>query len=430
MKTYFLFILIFQISFTLTAQDYPIDIDETNKYFQEIKSICDLDNGKVWGENLWAPILLIDRKSHFMVANQSDKEGLLKNIGDVYIGYFPNNKVVANSTTDLGGENWMMVMHPLPNDSYNRNQLCVHELYHRLQNKLKLNFGGYNNDHMDNKDARILIKLEWLALEKAINTNRENRIKYIRDALTFRNYRRELYPGKDAMENKLEMHEGLAVYTGHKICSKDNDEFKSHTLNAKDKYWNKDSYVRSFAYYSGILYGYLLDQNSVDWRKSVKSNSDLGKILQTNYKIKLPEDLDKAYKKSKANYDFKSILQYETDREKKQNEIINAYRYKFTKDTILTLNTHNPNNVVFNPNTLIPLDSLGTIYPTFKIIHSWGTLHVKEGGCLFNWEKAIVSARNMKKENGKIIGEGWELELKDNWKIIRDKSNYKLVKEE
>lgn len=76
---------------------------------------------------------------------------------------------------------------------------------------------------------------------------------------------------------------------------------------------------------------------------------------------------------------------------------------------------------------MIPLDSLGTVYPWIKIIHAWGILNVKEGGCLFNWEKAIVTGRNMKTENDRITGDGWELEPGENWKIIRDGSNYHLV---
>ena len=90
---------------------------------------------------------------------------------------------------------------------------------------------------MDNMDARILLKLEWTALEKAINDETEKRNDYIKDALIFRNYRRMRYPQKDSMENKFEIHEGLAEYTGHKICSKSNEEFKKHVLYAREKNW-------------------------------------------------------------------------------------------------------------------------------------------------------------------------------------------------
>lgn len=104
MKSFPVFILFIHISFILTGQEYPIDLEETGNYFKEIRSICDADNGELWGKNLWGPILLIDRDTRFLVANEPDHEGLLEKTGNVYTGYFPKSKVVANSTTDFGGK--------------------------------------------------------------------------------------------------------------------------------------------------------------------------------------------------------------------------------------------------------------------------------------------------------------------------------------
>jgi hypothetical protein len=426
MKSIMPFLLLIFVCNFIEAQDYPIDLNLTAKYFKEIKAICDSDNGKLWGENLWAPILLIDTKTRFVVANMPDKEGLLRKTGEVYTGYFPKDKAISNSTTDFRNENWMMVMYPLPNDDYSRNQLCVHELYHRLQKKLKLNFSNCNNDHLDNMDARILMKLEWLALEKAITEeNTEKKIHCLTDALLFRNYRRILYPGKDTTENNLEIHEGIADYTGYKICSKDNEEFKNYVLKARFKTWDNKSYVRSFAYYSGTLYGYILDQTNSGWIENIKPNSDLGLIIQRVYRIKLPENPEKSYEKSRMGYNYEEIFQFESEREKKRQEILASYRFRFTKDTVLILNILKP-NVSFDPRTLVPLDTLGVVYPTIKIIAEWGILQVNEGGCLFDWKKAIVSGHNIKQENNILKGDGWELELNPNWKLIHENLNYGL----
>ena len=46
---------------------------------------------------------------------------------------------------------------------------------------------------MDEKEARLWIKLEWKALRKAINSTGEERQLAIRDALIFRGSNRELY---------------------------------------------------------------------------------------------------------------------------------------------------------------------------------------------------------------------------------------------
>lgn len=122
------------------------------------------------------------------------------------------------------------------------------------------------------------------------------------------------------MENKLEMHEGLAEYTGHKICSGTEEEFKDHVLEAKTKYWNNASYMRSFAYYSGVLYGYLLDQGPADWKKTVKPDSDLGENALAACGITLPGDLEAAYNIARMNYDFEDILQVENERGKSKRQ--------------------------------------------------------------------------------------------------------------
>ena len=420
----FLFIIIFQV---INAQDYPIDLHKTAQYFKEIKAICDADNGKLWGDNLWAPILLIDKQTRFIVANQPDNEGLLEKEGDVYIGYFPEDKGIANSITDFGNESWMMVMHPLPEDDYNRNQLCTHELYHRLQKKKKFEFGNPDNAHLDNMDARILLKLEWTALEKAVKDETGKRNHYLTDALIFRNYRRVIYPGKDSMENILEMHEGIAEYTGRKICSKSNEEFKNNVLNTKDYYWDNKTYVRSFAYYSGLLYGCILDQGIYDWRQDIKPGSDLGLIIQKSFNIELPENINEWYEKIKEQYNYDKILHFETEREKERQEILAEYRYKFTQDTILVLHTPKP-NIVFDPRELVPLDTLGTVYPTIKIIADWGILQVKSGGCRYDWKKAIVSGNNIRQEGNMLYGNGWEIKLNENWKLTKDGITFKLEK--
>ncbi len=415
-------------SLVMMAQDLPIDPDKTAQYFKEIKEICDQDNGSLWGENLWAPILLIDNESRFIVASEPDNEGLLEKRGSVYTGWFPKDKGVANSTTDFGGRHWMMVMHPLPEDDYSRNQLCIHELFHSLQQRMNLSFGNPDNSHLDNMDARVLLKLEWTALGKAVMDETGKRKGYLRDALVFRNYRRALYPGKAKEENELEIQEGLAEYTGHKLCSKSDEEFAKYVLKVKDNIWNNQTYVRSFAYSSGSLYGKILDRGKDGWRTSITPSGDLGAIMQESFGVVLPENLEKAYNKLKNRYNYEEIYRFEADREEKRQMILTGYRNRFTRDTILMLDVPNP-KVMFDPRTLIPLDTLGTVYPTIKIIADWGILQVNEGGCLFDWRKAIVSGKAMKKENNRLTGDGWEIELAENWNLVPEGRVYRLIEE-
>ncbi|TVQ18270.1 MAG: hypothetical protein EA361_01615 [Bacteroidetes bacterium] len=152
-------------------------------------------------------------------------------------------------------------------------------------------------------------------------------------------------------------------------------------------------------------------------------------MVQTHYNISLPEDLEKAYKEAKHRFDFPQIWAYENQREQKRQEMLETYRIRFTRDTILTLEVPNP-RIVFNTNNLVPLDKLGTVYPTMSIMAEWGTLEVTEGGCLFDWQKAVVSARGIVQENNIVRGEGWVLEMNEGWKLVSQGVEFTLIKTE
>ena len=66
---------------------------------------------------------------------------------------------------------------------------------------------------------------------------------------------------------------------------------------------------------------------------------------------------------------------------------------------------------------------------TIKIIADWGILQVNEGGCLFDWRNAVVSGKAMKKENNRLTGDGWEIELAENWILVPEGRVYRLIKE-
>ncbi|MFQ5637865.1 MAG: hypothetical protein ACE5IR_07690 [bacterium] len=112
-----------------------------------------------------------------------------------------------------------MIIWPLPEDKYERASLIVHELFHRIQDKIGLPAKNPTNNHLDEKDGRILIQLEWQALKQALNETGEKQIEDIKSALIFRELRRKIYLNADSLERCLELNEGLAEYTGVKLSS-------------------------------------------------------------------------------------------------------------------------------------------------------------------------------------------------------------------
>jgi len=413
--------------FNIFAQS-NLPLDTINGYFVRVKQICDNDKGKLWGKPVYGPILVIDSKTRKLVANEPDNENLLKKEGNVYIGTFPENLIISNSTTQFGGKLWTMVSFPFNRNDKDIDLLFTHELFHRLEEVMELKSYLYDNSHMNNFESRIYLKLEWLALLTAVNSQNNN-INALSDALIFRAYRRSLYSGVDTMENEFEVYEGLAEYTAYSLCF-NSKEIVPAIIKRKNLSWNSESYVRSFGYYSGLLYGYLLDKYNVDWRKALKYNDDLGGKLKEALLISLPVNLDNSIKQRRNIYGYDTISTFELSRKQEKDKIISDYRLKFTSNTIFKINLLKP-HFGFNPNNLQPLDSLGTIFPFIELVDDWGKLIVTEGGCLVSkdWKLATISSTDFKISNiENITGKGWSIKLNDDWKVIKKDEIYLIMK--
>lgn len=259
----------------------------------------------------------------------------------------------------------------------------------------------------------------------------ELRDEHIKNALIFRQYRRSLFVNSESMENAFEIQEGLAEYTGTKLGTKNDIELKENLIGLREIFWDNESYVRTFGYFSGFIYAYLLDQKNNSWRINLKANDDLGLLVKKAYKITNCSDLNKTIETIKYKYNFDTIYNYELSLQLKKNIILNEYRDKFTNNKIIIINLEKP-GIGFNPNNLQPLDSLGIVYPFLEITDNWGFLKVSEGGCLVSkdWKQAIISVENVSINiKDKIIqGIGWVLKLNDTSKIVIENNNYRIMK--
>lgn len=232
--------------------------------FRRVERICNKDGGRLWGINIYAPILGIDTQRN-VVSNMPDAPKT-----------FPLDQAIANSTTVIDGRKWTMVVWPLTGKEQQQNELLIHEMFHYHQTEIGLLPQEMpNNAHLSNRDARTLLKLEWNALKEAAASRGSKSMQAMTDALNFRKLRRELYPDFIGEENALEILEGLAEYTGRRLTSSSDKKFIAN-LSCYDNFYQSDNLTRTFAYLSGPLYGFLLDRSGADWQKSVTASSDLG----------------------------------------------------------------------------------------------------------------------------------------------------------
>ncbi|MDP4188552.1 MAG: hypothetical protein Q8905_10920, partial [Bacteroidota bacterium] len=423
-----LFALIFSLSWTilLNAQN-SMPLDSLGFQFEKVKEICKRDDGKLWGKSLYGPILVINKTLKWVVANQPDSLGQLKKIGNVYVGKYPENSIVACGVTSFAGRSWMVMTYPFDaEDSFELYRIYIHESFHRIQEDLGLNCNGYNNRHMDKMEARIYLDLEWQALLKAIISSDEDRNIAIKDALLFRQARRQLFPGADTMESRFEIHEGLADYTAFKLCCNSETELKEKLLKRKSWYINNEgSCVRTFGYFSGFLYAYLLDETGTSWQKKLKCGDDLGTLLQHLLKIDLSIDTSNWFNQSKSRYPYEDICNQELKIHNKKEKILSDYKIKFTQKSVLQIDLISASYGIYS--SPYPIDSLGAVYPVIDISDKWGILKVKEGGCLIS-KSAVVTAEGLIIDNQSIQGQGWTLKLNNDWSILKQGNNY-IIKE-
>lgn len=362
-----------------------IDLAAAKKAFAERQAICDADQGKLWNHPLCGPIMVVEDASHDLVANQNSQSDLLTPKDGLFVGKLPRENPVANTATDWDGVHWTMVEWPLPEDRKERDALLMHESWHRIQTEIGLPMRSPVVAHLSPAFGRIALRLEWRALAAALRApDPAAREAAVRDALTFRHWRRSAVHGAAEMENQLELNEGLADYTGRKLSGQDAAAIAAML----DRAEHKSSFVRSFAYASGPAYGFLLDLAAPDWRTKLNDHADLGALLAAAYGITSPPNAAAAAGK---RYGYDALAKEEHEAERHRNDQAKHWTAALIKGPVLRLNLVKM-QVRFDPNTLFPLPPHGTVYPTIEVTDEWGALKATTGALIENWSVVFLPA--------------------------------------
>jgi hypothetical protein len=398
----------------------PIPVETAQTYFSEAQSLCQADHGQLWGVSLCGPIMFVDPQSRSIVASQPDAKGLLKAEGGVFVGLLPTDQNIANTAVEWSGVYWTQMLWPLPGEVRQRETLISHELFHRVQSQLKLpKVEGGENAQLDTVDGRYYLQLEWFALSRALQASTdEERIKAAADAVLFRTERYRQFPGADAHEQALELNEGLAEYTGVRVGNPTGEEQIKTALNDLSSHRDDSTFVRSFAYATGPGYGLLLDRYLPGWHDRLRAGQGFGALLRNALHIALPAKLQVAAERRATQYDGAKLRATETERETRRQQIVVGYRARFIDGPVFTLQFRHM-HVQFDPRNLQPLGDAGTVYPNLRISDDWGILDAKNGALMKpDWSAVIVGAPAAS-IGSSLAGDGWTLELKPGWKIIR-----------
>jgi hypothetical protein len=391
--------------------------------FQEAQQLCEKDAGRLWGVTLCGPILFADPETRAVIASQPDHQGLLTQQDGVFVGTLPPEETIAGTVKGWAGVTWVMLPWPVPKEKRERAHSLAHEMFHRIQPELGL--VGYSatdatTTHLDTRDGRIWLQLEWRALQDALKHSDRDRCLAITDALTFRAYRRLLFPGAAAGERSQETREGLAEYTGVRMSADSQPAAIDRALRNFERAGHWPTLTYSFAYVSGPAYGLLLDRAKPDWRKGLSTSDDLGTLLQQALSISLPQTLEMAAKERAGAYEAEELIAAETARAVGQGDRLAKYRRRFVTGPVLIIPIQSM-QFQFDPRDIQPLDDLGKVYPRMKMSDAWGILEVTGGALIAGgWSRVVVPAPSDPTARP-LKGDGWTLELNAGWEARADK---------
>lgn len=399
-----------------------IDPPLARQYFEEARELCQADAGHLWGKTLCGPLLFASPETLEVVGSSADPDGRLRQDSGVWIGRLNPDMRPGNTAIDWAGQRWTLLVWPLPDDPVERRALLMHEAWHRIQGELEFPSPKVVANHLDTHDGRIWLSLEWRALQAALGARGAARLDAIRDAVVFRRMR-YARTSADARESEiaLEMFEGLAEYTGRRLCGLPLEKLPAMLIEHIDEGLNRPSFVRTFPYYSGPAWGLLLDLEGVPWREGLEPGTDLGERLAQAAGLELPgpSEVEATAALRAQSYGFAELDRAERVREDERLARLDRHRRLLVREPHLRLSLVDVRfNVSFDPRRLTPLDELGSVYGKLRVAADWGELDVDGAPALLSadWTELRVPWPEERAPE-RLAGKGWELRLSPDWQV-------------
>jgi hypothetical protein len=382
----------------------PVDAgaaDRTHPAFELARAACAADAGALWGVDLCGPMLIVDPDTRRVVAN-APGEGLVAD-GLAHVGELPATIAVANTAVTWNGRRWLMLAEPLPDDDAALVALALHESWHRVQDDLHLPAVDGVQSHLDDEVARVALRLELRALRAAVAATDDTRRKRaVADALAFRAWRHTAFPGSAESEARMELHEGLAEYTGRRLAG----DFARRLADALSDADRQPSYARTFAYATGPAWGFLLDGIAPQWRRGLAADADLALLAAHAYGI-VPAPSARA-PAAAHRYGLTAIRTQEQTRAVRLRRELAAWRRQLVDGPVLVVPLTGA-SIAFDPRQVRPLAPFGTVYSGIRVSGVWGTLATTDAALVASdWSTVRIALvpglRTL------VLADGWQLE--------------------
>jgi len=425
-------VIIVALLFNGRTKENVADISYFNEtkaryYFDKIEDNCYKDGGALWGRNIFGPLMFIDRRQLMVYSNFPDREGILKKKDGVYSSSYSKDLIINRDSLVFGGTQFALAVLPSVEDEFTIVSRGIRGLYYFHQHFFGYKPMPYNTSVMDEKIARLWLKLEWRALRKAIEGEGNERLVALRDALIFRGANSEFYSNYVKDRIVLENYEGLAVFTSLLLVTENEEDFKTKLLERLDN-------IYPFPTYSGVIYGSThgaIYASFAYWKgfdfPTIKSvdEIDLGYLVRDLYNIQLPTYCRDVAGSIALNYDLAAIQAEEQARDNEIRERIERETNIFTEKPVVSIDLLSP-YFDYEPTDVVPVNELGTIYRKLYVSDNWGKLIVEEEGCLVsnNFRNLKIPAGNLKTDRTHVYGNGWSLTLNNNWELVNLGEDY------
>jgi hypothetical protein len=393
-----------------------VDQQRAEAYFKEAATLCQRDGGRLWGVSLCGPMVFADARTQTLATNQPrPTEEPSRALG------------FANAPIDWGGSRWAAYIWDFTTsfgDARARGILLLHELFHRIQPELGLITPTGRNAHLDTLEGRVWLRLEWRALARALGQSGEDRKRALSDAAAFRLTRRSQFA--DAAENERveEIREGLAQYTGTVATAASQAEAVASALEQLAAAEQHETFLQQ-AYTTGVAYGILLDTASPDWRRRVRSDSDLGQMLMAALDVTPVANAVEA----SARYGGAELRAAEQTRAEQRMALMRELRNRFVDGPVLVVPSGGGGT--FNAVGATPIPGAGTVYVLpYRQSGAWGTL-AATNGVLVGDDGTRRLPGPARIDGANVTGEGWTVTVATGW-VVRSgprPGDYQIIRD-
>ncbi len=198
----------------------------------------------------------------------------------------------------------------------------------------------------------------------------------------------------------------------------------SYAIRDLSAFVSAPTFVRSFAYATGPAYGLMLDQTDPGWCTKLEDGLRFDERLARAMKLETPAN--ETVKERAARYGDGTLRTNEVKRDEERRARLASYKARLVDGPVLSFPL-NHSNYQFNPQTLVPLEGFGTIYPTMRLVDDWGALEVDHGGVLVRDKPQIATVSAVGVNPSDTSGDGWQLKLNPGWEVRRGERPNDLV---